>query len=181
MTAFIEGAVQTPTGRIVPMTINAKPIPDPGKLADGNVIVEGNPAAGVRTPISVALHPGRYRLRVYTPSGLLAEREMDLAEGQHVTAFIEGAVQAPSRKAGIPCRRHSRRPLQPIGWRGLVLCAQKGRGSGYASWSWSGNDLSHSRRYSDHAFSRRRLRIARLRSMLRSRLRTSSHSSSRSS
>ena len=85
MTAFIEGSVQTPTGRIVPMTINAKPIPDPGKLADGNVIVSGNLAAGVRAPISVALHPGRYRLRVFTPAGLLAEREMDLVEGQHVT------------------------------------------------------------------------------------------------
>lgn len=85
MTAFIEGSVQTPTGRIVPMTIHAKPIPDPGKLADGNVIVAGNLAAGVRAPISVAPHPGRYRLRVYIPSGLLADREMDLAEGQHVT------------------------------------------------------------------------------------------------
>ena len=85
MTAFIEGSVQTPTGRIVPMTIHAKPIPDPGKLADGNVIVAGNLAAGVRAPISVALHPGRYRLRVYTPAGLLADREMDLADGQHVT------------------------------------------------------------------------------------------------
>ena len=85
MTAFIEGSVQTPTGRIVPMTINAKPIPDPGKLTDGNVIVGGNLAAGVRAPISVALHPGRYRLRVFTPAGLLAEREMDLADDQHVT------------------------------------------------------------------------------------------------
>lgn len=85
MTAFIEGSVQTPTGRIVPMTINAKPIPAPGKLADGNVIVEGNLAAGVRAPISVALHPGRYRLRVFTPAGLLAEREMDLADDQRVT------------------------------------------------------------------------------------------------
>lgn len=85
MTAFIEGSVQTPTGRIVPMTINAKPIPDPGKLADGNVIVSGNLAAGVRAPISVALHPGRYRLRVFTPAGLLAEREMDLADDQRVT------------------------------------------------------------------------------------------------
>ena len=85
MTAFIEGSVQTPTGRIVPMTVHAKPIPDPGKLTDGNVIVEGNLAAGVRAPIHASLHPGRYRLRVYTPAGLLAEREMDLAEGQHVT------------------------------------------------------------------------------------------------
>lgn len=85
MTAFIEGSVQTPTGRIVPMTINAKPIPDPGKLADGNVLVAGNLAAGVRAPISVALHPGRYRLRVFTPAGLLAEREMDLVDDQRVT------------------------------------------------------------------------------------------------
>lgn len=85
MTAFIEGSVQTPTGRIVPMTVHAKPIPEPGRLPDGNVLVAGNLAAGVRTPISASLHPGRYRLRVYTPAGLLAEREMDLAEGQHVT------------------------------------------------------------------------------------------------
>lgn len=97
MTAFIEGSVQTPTGRIVPMTIHAKPIPDPGKLADGNVIVAGNLAAGVRTPISASLHPGRYRLRVYTPAGLLADREMDLAEGQHVTIaeLLEPTAAAP--------------------------------------------------------------------------------------
>lgn len=104
MTAFIEGSVQTPTGRIVPMTINAKPIPDPGKLADGNVLVAGNLAAGVRAPISVALHPGRYRLRVFTPSGLLAEREMDLAEGQHVTIaeLLEPATvpASPAVEAG---------------------------------------------------------------------------------
>lgn len=85
MTAFIEGSVQTPTGRIVPMTVHAKPIPEPGKLADGNVLVSGNVAAGVRAPISAALLPGRYRLQVFTPAGLLAEREMDLVEGQHVT------------------------------------------------------------------------------------------------
>lgn len=85
MTAFIEGSVQTPTGRIVPMTVHAKPIPDPGRLADGNVLVSGNVAAGVRAPISAALLPGRYRLQVFTPAGLLAEREMDLVEGQHVT------------------------------------------------------------------------------------------------
>lgn len=85
MTAFIEGSVQTPTGRIVPMTINAKPIPDPSRMVDGNVLVAGNLAAGVRAPISVALHPGRYLLRVFTPAGLLAEREMDLADDQRVT------------------------------------------------------------------------------------------------
>lgn len=104
MTAFIEGSVQTPTGRIVPMTINAKPIPDPGKLADGTVLVAGNLAAGVRAPISVALHPGRYRLRVFTPAGLLAEREMDLVEGQHVTIaeLLEPATAAPPEPRAQP-------------------------------------------------------------------------------
>ena len=102
MTAFIEGSVQTPTGRIVPMTINAKPIPDPGKLTDGNVIVEGNLAAGVRAPISVALHPGRYRLRVFTPAGLLAEREMDLVDDQRVTIaeLLEPTAAAPGVSPG---------------------------------------------------------------------------------
>jgi len=104
MTAFIEGSVQTPTGRIVPMTVHAKPIPDPGELADGNVIVAGNLAAGVRTPISASLHPGRYRLRVYTPSGLLAEHEMDLAEGQHVTIaeLLEPTAAAPVSPGAHP-------------------------------------------------------------------------------
>ena len=85
MTAFIEGSVQTPTGRIVPMTVHAKPIPEPGRLPDGNVLVAGNLAAGVRAPISAALHPGRYRLQVFTPAGLLADREMDLVDDQRVT------------------------------------------------------------------------------------------------
>lgn len=109
MTAFIEGSVQTPTGRIVPMTIHAKPIPDPGKLADGNVIVAGNLAAGVRTPISASLHPGRYRLRVFTPAGLLAEREMDLVEGQHVTIaeLLDPAPAAPAAPAAAEPRAQS--------------------------------------------------------------------------
>lgn len=104
MTAFIEGSVQTPTGRIVPMTVHAKPIPDPGRLADGNVLVAGNLAAGVRTPISASLHPGRYRLRVYTPAGLLAEREMDLVEGQRVTIaeLLEPTTVAPISPGAQP-------------------------------------------------------------------------------
>lgn len=104
MTAFIAGSVQTPTGRIVPMTINAKPIPDPGRMADGNVLVAGNLAAGVRAPISVALHPGRYRLRVFTPAGLLAEREMDLVDDQRVTIaeLLEPTAVAPISPGAQP-------------------------------------------------------------------------------
>lgn len=129
MTAFIEGSVQTPTGRIVPMTIHAKPIPDPGKLADGNVIVSGNLAAGVRTPISASLHPGRYMLRVFTPAGLLAEREMDLAEGQRVTIaeLLEPtAALAPPEPRAQPGVTHPAPPApagpsdpSPEGWEAL--------------------------------------------------------------
>ena len=85
MTAYIEGSVQTPTGRIVPMTVHAKPVPEPGRLADGTVIVAGNVAAGVRAPISASLIPGRDRIQGHLPAGLLANREMDLVDGQHVT------------------------------------------------------------------------------------------------
>ena len=104
MTAFIEGSVQTPTGRIVPMTVHAKPIPEPGRLPDENVLVAGNLAAGVRTPISASLHPGRYRLRVFTPAGLLAEREMDLVEGQHVTIaeLLEPTAATPPETRAQP-------------------------------------------------------------------------------
>lgn len=111
MTAFIEGSVQTPTGRIVPMTINAKPIPEPGRLADGNVLVAGNLAAGVRAPISVALHPGRYRLRVFTPAGLLADREMYPAEGQHVT--IAELLEPTTAPAAEPRAQPEVTPPQP--------------------------------------------------------------------
>ena len=126
MTAFIEGSVQTPTGRIVPMTINAKPIPEPGRLADGNVLVAGNLAAGVRAPISVALHPGRYRLRVFTPAGLLAEREMDLADNQHVTiaelleptTVLASPAVEPEPRAQPPAPPAPAGPSDPLpeGW-----------------------------------------------------------------
>lgn len=113
MTAFIEGSVQTPTGRIVPMTVHAKPIPEPGRLADGNVLVSGNVAAGVRAPISAALLPGRYRLQVFTPAGLLAEREMDLVEGQHVT--IAELLEPTTPPIAAPAPGGAVRPL-PEGW-----------------------------------------------------------------
>lgn len=128
MTAFIEGSVQTPTGRIVPMTVHAKPIPEPGRLPDGNVLVAGNLAAGVRAPISAALHPGRYRLQVFTPAGLLADREMDLADDQRVTIAelleptappVEAGAQpgvTPSPSPGLTPPQPGPPPPIPEGW-----------------------------------------------------------------
>ena len=103
-----------------------------------------------------------------------------------MTAFIEGSVQTPTgRNATRPsCPGGSVRPTpgglghsvggiaggpsKPIGLEGPRLVG------GYDTTA-----MSHSRRYSSHACPRRRLRITKLRSMLRSRLSTSSHSSSR--
>lgn len=126
MTAYIEGSVQTPTGRIVPMTVHAKPVPEPGRLADGTVIVEGNVAAGVRAPISASLIPGRYRIQVYTPAGLLADREMDLVDDQHVTIaeLLEPTTQpAPPAPASPeprvppgPTPQPGPPPPNPEGW-----------------------------------------------------------------
>ena len=125
MTAYIEGSVQTPTGRIVPMTVHAKPIPEPARMADGNVIVAGNLAAGVRAPISAALHPGRYRLQVFTPAGLLADREMDLVDDQRVTIaelleptappVVEAGVQPGVTPPAPPAPAGPSDPL-PEGW-----------------------------------------------------------------
>lgn len=124
MTAYIEGSVQTPTGRIVPMTVHAKPVPEPGRLADGTVIVAGNVAAGVRAPISAPLIPGRYRIQVYTPAGLLADREMDLVDDQHVTIaeLLEPttppapASPEPRVSPGLAPQPGPPAPPMPDGW-----------------------------------------------------------------
>lgn len=115
MAAYIEGSVQTPTGRIVPMTVHAKPVPEPGRLADGTVIVAGNVAAGVRAPISASLIPGRYRIQVYTPAGLLADREMDLVDDQHVTIaeLLEPTTPPPAAPGAHPGAQPGATPPAP--------------------------------------------------------------------
>ena len=101
MTAFIEGSVRTPSGRIVPLTVRAEPIPEPGRTPEGDVIVAGSVVTESSAPVSTLLSAGKYRLQVFTPVKQLADKEVTLVDGQSVTlADIVGAAPLPAPPAG---------------------------------------------------------------------------------
>lgn len=101
MTAFIEGSVRTPSGRIVPLTVRAEPIPEPGRTPEGDVIVAGSVVTESSAPVSTLLSAGKYRILVFTPVQQLADKEVTLVDGQSVTlADIVGASPLPAPPAG---------------------------------------------------------------------------------
>lgn len=86
MTATIKGAVQTPTGQPVTVTIIATPNPNPTRTTDGDLIVPGSvTSAGDDGHVAAELRAGRYVVSVASPTGLLAERDVTLADGQTMT------------------------------------------------------------------------------------------------
>lgn len=102
MTAFIEGSVRTPSGRIVPLTVRAEPIPEPGRTPEGDVIVAGSVVTESTAPVSALMSAGKYRLQVFTPVKQLADRELTLVDGQSVTlADIVDAAPLPPPLAGV--------------------------------------------------------------------------------
>lgn len=102
MSAFIEGLVQTPTGRAVPVTVQAEPIPAPGRTPEGNVVVAGSVVSESTEPVLALLRAGKYRFRVFTPVKQLADRELTLVDGQNVTlADIVDAAPLPPPLAGV--------------------------------------------------------------------------------
>ena len=97
MSAEIKGQVRGPSGEIVPVTVYLRPIPDPTRGTEGSVITAGNVSASARGPISVFVDPGRYLVRVSTPTRDIANREITLADNQVVTlAEIVGLATIPS-------------------------------------------------------------------------------------
>ena len=102
MGAFIEGLVQTPTGRAVPVTVRAEPIPEPGRTPEGNVVVAGSVVSESTEPVSALLRAGKYRLQVFTPVEQLVDRELTLVDGQNVTlADIVDAAPLPPPPEGV--------------------------------------------------------------------------------
>lgn len=102
MTAFIEGSVRTPSGRIVPLTVRAEPIPEPGRTPEGDVIVAGSVVTESTAPVSALMSAGKYRILVFTPVKQLADREVTLVDGQSVTlADIVDAAPLPAPPAGV--------------------------------------------------------------------------------
>lgn len=101
MTAFIEGTVRTPSGRIVPLTVRAEPIPEPGRTPEGDVIVAGSVVTESSAPVSTLLSAGKYRILVFTPVQQLADKEVTLVDGQSVTlADIVDTAPLPAPPAG---------------------------------------------------------------------------------
>ena len=97
MSAEIKGLVRGPSGEIVPVTVYLRPIPDPTRDTEGSVITAGNVSASARGPISVFVDPGRYLVRVSTPTRDIANREITLVDNQVVTlAEIVGLATVPS-------------------------------------------------------------------------------------
>lgn len=101
MTAFIEGSVRTPSGRIVPLTVRAEPIPEPSRTPEGDVIVAGSVVTESTAPVSALMSAGKYRILVFTPVKQLADREVTLVDGQSVTlADIVDAAPLPAPPGG---------------------------------------------------------------------------------
>lgn len=86
MPATIKGRVKSPTGQPVAVTITATPNPNPTRTADGDLIVPGSVTSeGDDGHVSAELTPGRYVVSVASPTGLLAERDVTLTDGQTMT------------------------------------------------------------------------------------------------
>lgn len=86
MTATIKGHVKSPTGQPVTVSITATPNPNPTRTADGDLIVPGTVTSeGDDGHVAAELIPGRYVVSVASPTGLLAERDVTLTDGQTMT------------------------------------------------------------------------------------------------
>lgn len=86
MTATIKGHVKSPTGAPVTVTITATPNPNPTRTPDGDLIVPGSVMSeGDDGHVTAELMPGRYVVSVASPTGLLAERDVTLTDGQTMT------------------------------------------------------------------------------------------------
>lgn len=86
MTATIRGRVKDPTGQPVTVTITATPNPNPTRTPDGDLIVPGTiTSEGDDGHVTAELRPGRYVVSVASPTGILAERDVTLTDGQTMT------------------------------------------------------------------------------------------------
>ena len=99
MTATIKGHVKDPTGQPVTVTITATPNPTPARTPDGDLIVAGSvTSAGDDGHVAAELRAGSYVVSVVSPAGVLAERDVTLADGQTLT--LGDLLTAPAPGTG---------------------------------------------------------------------------------
>lgn len=103
MPATIKGRVKSPTGQPVAVTITATPNPNPTRTADGDLIVPGSVTSeGDDGHVTAELTPGRYIVAVASPTGLLAERDVTLTDGQTMTLGDLLTTPAPTPDTPAP-------------------------------------------------------------------------------
>lgn len=103
MSATIKGHVKDPTGQPVTVTITATPTPNPTRTPDGDLIVPGSVmSAGDDGHVTAELREGRYVVSVASPTGILAERDVTLTDGQTLTLGDLLTAPAPSPDAPSP-------------------------------------------------------------------------------
>lgn len=103
MPATIKGYVKDPTGQPVTVTITATPTPNPTRTPDGDLIVPGSVmSAGDNGHITAELREGRYVVSVASPTGILAERDVTLTDGQTLTLGDLLTAPAPTPDAPAP-------------------------------------------------------------------------------
>lgn len=103
MTATIKGRVKSPTGQPVTVTITATPNPNPTRTPDGDLIVPGSVTSeGDDGHVTAELMPGRYVVSVASPTGLLAERDVTLTDGQTMTLGDLLTTPPPTPDAPVP-------------------------------------------------------------------------------
>lgn len=104
MTATIKGRVKSPTGQPVTVTITATPNPNPTRTPDGDLIVPGSVTSeGDDGHVTAELRPGRYVVSVVSSTGVLAERDVTLADGQTMTlGDLLTTAPTPDTPAPVP-------------------------------------------------------------------------------
>lgn len=120
MTATIKGHVKDPTGKPVTVTITATPTPNPTRTPDGDLIVPGSVmSAGDDGHITAELRAGRYVVSVASPTGLLAERDVTLTDGQ--TMALGDLLTAPTPSPDTPAPAPGGTPLVDENGKPLTL------------------------------------------------------------
>lgn len=109
MSATIKGRVTDPTGQPVTVSITAIPNPNPTRTPDGDLIVPGSVmSAGDDGLVTAELRAGRYVVSVASQTGLIAERDVTLTDGQTLTL---GDILTAPTPGGTPLVDEAGKPL----------------------------------------------------------------------
>ena len=98
--ARIVGSVKTPAGDHVMISVYVTPKPNPvgSNNPATDLLVGGYVVQNTMRPVSIDLEPGTYDVRITGPSGVIVEKEVELAADQQVSlsALVGNAAVVPA-------------------------------------------------------------------------------------